>query len=77
MNNNLICNFEDLIKDQYSNIAGIAVIKNENLIYEKYFDGYTYTKVYSSDDWVKASLDLLGGKMVLESLDTLLLELIF
>ncbi|MHC1683019.1 MAG: serine hydrolase domain-containing protein [Clostridiaceae bacterium] len=134
MNNNLISNFEDLIKNQYSNIVGIVIIKNENLIYEKYFHGYTkndvlhvasvtksiisvligisvdkgyiknieqkvlelfpdytikrgektiqnvtlknlltmtapykyksepYTKVYSSDDWVKAALDLLGGK---------------
>lgn len=134
MNNNSISNFEDLIKKEYSNIAGIAIVKDESLIYEKYFDGYTkddllhiasvtksiisiligialykgyvknieqkileffpdytikrgektmqnvtiknlltmtapfkyksepYTKVYSSDDWVKAALDLLGGK---------------
>lgn len=134
MNNNPISNFEDLIKNEYSNIAGITITKNENLVYEKYFDGYAkddvlhvasvtksvlsvligiavdkdyiknieqkvleffpdytikrgektiqnvtiknlltmtapfkyksepYTKVYSSDDWVKAALDLLGGK---------------
>lgn len=134
MNNNLIFEFEKLIVNEYFNIAGIAVIKNDNLIYEKYFDGYDkddtlhiasvtksiisiligiaidkgyiknvgqkileffpnyivkrgektiqnvtienlltmtapykyksepYTKVYSSDDWVKATLDLLGGK---------------
>lgn len=134
MNNNLISNFEDLIKNQYSNIAGIVIIKNQSLVYEKYFHGYTkndvlhvasvtksiisvligitvdkgyiknidqkvleffpdytvkrgektiqnvtiknlltmtapykyksepYTKVYTSDDWVKAALDLLGGK---------------
>ncbi|MDX8366304.1 serine hydrolase [Cytobacillus sp. IB215665] len=134
MNNNSISNFEDLVKNDYSNIAGIAIAKNESLVYEKYFDGYTqedvlhvasvtksiisaligiaidkgyvnnieekvltffpdytikrgektiqnvtikdlltmtapfkyksepYTKVYSSDDWVKAALDLLGGK---------------
>lgn len=126
--------FEDLIKKEYSNIAGIAIRKDNHLIYEKYFDGYTeddalhiasvtksiisiligmaidkgymknieqhvldffpnytvkrgektiqnitianllsmtapykyksepYTKVYTSDDWVKAALDLLGGK---------------
>lgn len=126
--------FEDLIKKEYSNIAGIAIRKDDRLIYEKYFDGYTeddalhiasvtksiisiligmaidkgymknieqhvldffphytvkrgektiqnitianllsmtapykyksepYTKVYTSDDWVKAALDLLGGK---------------
>lgn len=131
---NIISDIEQLIKNEYSNIAGIAIAKNENLIYEKYFDGYTeddvlhvasvtksiisvligiavdkgyiknleqkvleffpaytvkrgektiqnvtlknlmtmtapfkyksepYTKVYSSDDWVKAALDLLGGK---------------
>lgn len=134
MNNNPVTNFEDLIKNEYSNIAGIAIAKNESLVYEKYFNGYTkddvlhvasvtksiisvligiavdkgyiktieqkvldffpdytikrgektiqnvtiknlltmtapfkyksepYTKVYSSDDWVKAALDLLGGK---------------
>ncbi|MFW7188103.1 MULTISPECIES: serine hydrolase [Lysinibacillus] len=127
-------NFEDLIEKEYSNIAGIAIRKDNYLIYEKYFDEYTqddalhiasvtksiisiligmaidkgymknieqhvldffpdytvkrgektiqnitianllsmtapykyksepYTKVYSSDDWVKAALDLLGGK---------------
>ncbi len=134
MNHNPISNFEVLIKNEYSNIAGIAFTKDECLVYEKYFDGYTkddvvhvasvtksitsvligiavdkgyiknieqkvleffpdytvkrgektiqnvtikhlltmtapfkyksepYTKVYSSDDWVKAALDLLGGK---------------
>lgn len=134
MNNNLISNFEELIKNEYSNIAGVAILQNDNLIYEKYFDGYNkddvlhiasvtksiisvligiavdkgyiknigqkvleffpdyivklrektiqnitienlmtmtapykyksepYTKVYSSDDWIKATLDLLGGK---------------
>ncbi|WP_186576925.1 serine hydrolase domain-containing protein [Aquibacillus kalidii] len=134
MNNNLISNFEDLIRNEYSNIVGIAIIRNKSLVYEKYFNGYTqddvlhvasvtksiisiltgiavdkgyiknieqkvleffpdytikrgektiqnitirnlltmtapykyksepYTKVYSSDDWVKAALDLLGGK---------------
>lgn len=134
MNHNPISNFEDLIKKDYSNIAGIAIIKDKNLIYEKYFDGYSkedvlhiasvtksitsaligiaidkgyiknieqkvleffpdytvkrgektiqhitvknlmtmtapykyksepYTKIYTSDDWVKATLDLLGGK---------------
>lgn len=134
MNNNPISTFEDLIKTEYSNIAGIVIIKGESLIYEKYFDGYTkvdvlhiasvtksiisvligiaidkgyiknveqkvleffpdytvkrgektiqnitiknlmtmtapykyksepYTKIYTSDDWIKATLDLLGGK---------------
>lgn len=36
-----------------------------------------YTKVYSSDDWVKAALDLLGEKAILGSLNILPLELIF
>ncbi|MEK3994594.1 serine hydrolase [Psychrobacillus sp. FSL K6-2365] len=134
MNNNPISNFEDLIKKEYSNISGVVIIKDESLIYEKYFDGYTkddvlhiasvtksiisvligiaidkgyiknveqkvleffpdytvkrgektiqnitiknlmtmtapykyksepYTKIYTSDDWIKATLDLLGGK---------------
>ena len=134
MKNDLISNFENLIKEEYSNITGIVVIKDKSLMYEKYFDGYTkdctihvasvtksvisaligiaidkghiksieqqvleffpkyivkrnektiqnvtirnmltmtapykykyepYTKVYTSADWVKAALDLLGGK---------------
>lgn len=142
MNNNPISNFEDLIKKEYSNISGVVIIKDESLIYEKYFDGYTkddvlhiasvtksiisvligiaidkgyiknveqkvleffpdytvkrgektiqnitiknlmtmtapykyksepYTKIYTSDDWIKATLDLLGGKAILESLNT-------
>lgn len=124
----------NLLKEQYQNLAGIIVQKNEKIVYEDYFDGYKktnsihiasvtksilsalvgiavdkgaiesveqnvldffpeykikrgektlqnitiknlltmtapykyksepYTKVYSSDDWTKASLDLLGGK---------------
>ena len=134
MNSNRISSFEDLMKIEYSNISGVVIIKDESLIYEKYFDGYTkddvlhiasvtksiisvligiaidkgyiknveqkvleffpdytvkrgektiqnitiknlmtmtapykyksepYTKIYTSDDWIKATLDLLGGK---------------
>lgn len=124
----------NLIDKQYDNIAGIMAIKNNEIVYENYFDGYKqndtihiasvtksilstligiavdkgfiksieqkvldyfpeyqikrgektiqkikirdlltmtapykykyepYTKVYSSNDWTKAVLDLLGGK---------------
>lgn len=124
----------ELIQEQYDNIAGIVVIKDDRIVHENYFDGYSqnntihvasvtksilsallgiavdkgvinsieqkvldyfpdykikrgektiqevtienlltmtapykykyepYTKVYSSDDWTKAVLDLLGGK---------------
>jgi CubicO group peptidase (beta-lactamase class C family) len=126
--------FEKIIEEQYANISGIVIMKNDNIVYEKYFDGYTakdtihiasvtksiistligaaidkgyiesvnqkvleffpdykvkrgekmiqnvtiqrmltmtapykyksepYTKVYTSSDWTKAALDLLGGK---------------
>lgn len=126
--------FENLIKTEYDNIAGIVVLKNGKKVYEGYFDGFTsedsvhvmsvtksiisaligiaidkgyiksvdqkvlkffpdytlkrgektiqnvtirnmltmtapykyksepYTKVYTSDDWTKAALDLLGGR---------------
>jgi CubicO group peptidase (beta-lactamase class C family) len=132
--NKHIANFENLIKTEYDNIAGIVVLKNGERVYESYFDGYTsedtvhvmsvtksiisaligiamdkgdiksvdqkvldffpdytlkrgektiqnvtiknmltmtapykyksepYTKVYTSDDWTKAALDLLGGR---------------
>ena len=36
-----------------------------------------YTKVYTSDDWVKAALDLLGAKVVLGNLTILPLAHIF
>lgn len=133
MNKNII-NFENLIKTDYNNIAGIVVMKNDESVYEHYFDGFTsvdtvhimsvtksvlsilmgigidkghiknvdqkvleffpnyipkrgektihqvtlknlltmtapykyksepYTKVYGSNDWTKAALDLLGGR---------------
>ncbi|MDF2594939.1 MAG: serine hydrolase [Clostridia bacterium] len=129
-----ITDFENLIKTEYDNIAGIVVVKNGERIYEGYFGGFTsedtahvmsvtksilsaligiaidkgyiksvdqkvleffpdymlkrgektiqnvtirnmltmtapykyksepYTKVYTSDDWTKAALDLLGGR---------------
>lgn len=131
---NHITTFENLIKTEYDNIAGIVVLKNGERVYEGYFDGCTfadtvhvmsvtksiisalvgiaidkgyiksvdqkvleffpdytlkrgektiqnvtirnmltmtapykyrsepYTKVYTSDDWTKAALDLLGGR---------------
>lgn len=132
--NNDILNLENLIRTDYDNIAGIVVQKKGEIVYERYFDGFTskdtihimsvtksiisaltgiaidkgyikspdqnvleffpdyklrrgektiqhvtienmltmtapykyksepYTKVYTSDDWTKAALDLLGGK---------------
>lgn len=134
MDNKTFSNLERVIKEQYVNTAGIVILKNDHLVYENYFNGYTqedtihvasvtksvisalvgiaidkgyiknvdqkvldffpdykvkrgektiqkstirnlltmtapykyksepYTKVYSSDDWTRAALDLLGGK---------------
>lgn len=134
MDNKKIEKLRALIQEQYINIAGIIVLKDNQIVYEDYFDGYNenntihiasvtksimsaligiaidqgliksinqkvldyfpeykikrgestiqkitiqhlltmtapykyrsepYTKVYSSDDWTKAALDLLGGK---------------
>ena len=125
---------DKIIREDYTNIAGIAVYQNDHMLYEQYFNGYDqadtihiasatkslislligiaidkgyidsvqqkvldffpdykikrgektiqsitiedlltmtapykykhepYTKVYSSDDWTKAALDLLGGQ---------------
>ncbi|MDF2887827.1 MAG: serine hydrolase [Lacrimispora sp.] len=132
--NNGIIRLENIIAADYDNIAGIVVQKKGEVVYERYFDGFTsadavhvmsvtksilsvligiaidqgyiqgpdqkvldffpdyrlkrgeqtiqhvtienmltmtapykyksepYTKVYTSDDWTKAALDLLGGK---------------
>lgn len=134
MTNNKIVKMNELIKEQYDNIAGIQVMVNGRNVYENYFNGYgeshtihiasvtksilsaligialdngaissieqnildffpgykikrgektiqkitiknlltmtapykfksePYTKVYSSEDWTKAVLDLLGGR---------------
>lgn len=134
MNDGKAIDLKALIQEKYSNIAGIIVIKNGEVAFESYLDGYNqndtvhvasvtksilsaligialdkgaiksigqnildyfpeyeikrrektiqkitikdlltmtapykykhepYTKVYSSDDWTKAVLDLLGGK---------------
>lgn len=134
MNHKKIEELEKMIGHDYSNIAGMVVLKDGNAQYEKYFNGYTaadtfhifsvtksivatlvgiaidkgyiksvdqkvldffpdytvkrgektiqnvtlknlltmtapykfksapYTKVFTNTDWVKASLDLLGGK---------------
>jgi CubicO group peptidase (beta-lactamase class C family) len=134
MDNERIIEFGKLVLDQYDNIAGIVILKNNQIAYENYFNGYNqnnnihvasvtksvlsaligiavdkgaiksieqevleffpdykikrgektiqnitienlltmtapykyksepYTKVYSSDDWTKSVLDLLGGK---------------
>jgi len=134
MNKDKLYYFEKVIEEQYANTSGIVIMKNDNIVYEKYFDGYTaedmihiasvtksvisvligiaidkgyiesvnqkvldffpdykikrgektiqnvtikrlltmtapfkyksepYTKVYTSVDWTRAALDLLGGK---------------
>lgn len=134
MNNKKLIALSELIEEEYSNITGMIIMKNNQVIYENYFNGYNlnntihiasvtksilsiligiaideghikslkqkvleffpkyqikrgektiqnitiqnlltmtspykyksepYTKVYSSDDWTKAVLDLLGGK---------------
>ncbi len=134
MNNKKTLELEKIIHEDYTNIAGIIVIKNNDVIFENYFNDYKkndtihiasvtksilsilvgiaidkgliknidqnvldffpkyvlkkrekiiqkitirhlltmtapykfksepYTKVYSSDDWTKSVLDLLGGK---------------
>jgi CubicO group peptidase (beta-lactamase class C family) len=133
-NNNKFNNLDKIIKENYTNIAGVTISKNGNILYEKYFNNYykddtihiasvtksiisilvgiaidkgyidsvrqkvleffpeykikrgekiiqtiriqdlltmtapykykyePYSKVYSSKDWTKAALDLLGGK---------------
>lgn len=39
-NNTQIDKIETMIKEEYSNIKGVAVVKNGYMIYEKYFNGY-------------------------------------
>lgn len=39
--NRRIENFENLIKTDYGNIAGIVVLLGSEKVYESYFDGYT------------------------------------
>ena len=70
-----IMKLEAAIAADYSNIAGMVVRKDGETVYERYFGGCTaksrlnvfsvttpYTKYFTSPDWVRFSLDLLGGK---------------
>lgn len=41
MKNTSILHFEQLIQNDYSNITGILVQKNDSKVYEQYFNGYT------------------------------------
>ncbi|WP_271407341.1 serine hydrolase domain-containing protein [Tenacibaculum soleae] len=138
MNNKKTLELEKKIQEDYTNIAGIIIMKNNDILFEKYFNDYKkndtihiasvtksilsiligiaidkgfiknteqnvldffpkyvlkkrektiqkvtirhlltmtapfkfksepYTKVYSSEDWTKSVLDLLGGKILSE-----------
>jgi len=138
MNNKKTLELEKIIQEDYTNIAGIIIMKNNDILFEKYFNDYKkndtihiasvtksilsilvgiaidkgfiknteqnvldffpkyvlkkrektiqkvtirhlltmtapfkfksepYTKVYSSEDWTKSVLDLLGGKILSE-----------
>jgi len=57
-------NFEDLIEKEYSNIAGIAIRKDNHLIYEKYFDEYTQDDALHIASVTKSIISILIGMAI-------------
>ena len=57
-------NFEDLIGKEYANIAGIAIRKDNHLIYEKYFHGYTQDDALHIASVTKSIISILIGMAI-------------
>lgn len=66
------------IEAEYSNTAGLAVRKNGNLVYEKYFDGHTETDTIHTFSVTKSITSLLVGMAIdkgyIRSVDQKVLE---
>jgi len=78
MNQSKIIDLENIIKQDYSNIAGIVVQKNGNRLYENYFNGYTADNPIHIFSVTKSVLSVLIGisidKGYIKSLDQKVLD---
>lgn len=72
-NNTQIDKIETMIKEEYSNIKGVAVVKNGYMIYEKYFNGYgendTPTVASVTKSIISALIGIAIDKGYLKSVD--------
>lgn len=53
--------FENIIKKEYSNISGIAVLKDGNCVYENYFNGCTKASRFHVYSVTKSIVSILLG----------------
>ncbi|MFD2880766.1 hypothetical protein ACFTAO_40220 [Paenibacillus rhizoplanae] len=76
--NSRIENFENLIKTDYGNIAGIAVLIGSEKVYESYFDGYTADDTIHVASVTKSIISALIGIAIdqgfIKSIDQNILE---
>lgn len=61
MEDQALINLETMISQEYSNIAGIVVRKNDQLIYERYWNGCTKTSTLHIYSVTKSILSMLIG----------------
>lgn len=61
MNQKKIAAFEEMIKGDYSNIAGIVVQKNGKKVYENYFNGFTADAAFHVFSVTKSFISALIG----------------
>ncbi len=78
MDVNTLKHFEEIIRNDYSNIAGIVVQKNARPVYEKYFNGYTADDAIHIYSVTKSVFSILMGiaidKGYIESVDKNVLD---
>lgn len=61
MKQQLIKIMENAIRKEYKNIAGITIMKNDNLVYEKYFNGCTESNRIHIFSVTKSIISILCG----------------
>lgn len=61
MNKDKLYYLEKVIEEQYANTSGILIMKNANIVYEKYFDGYTTEDMIHIASVTKSVISILIG----------------
>lgn len=61
MDQNKVIELENLIKNEYSNTAGVVVLKDRKVQYEKYFEGYNQQSRFHVYSVTKSVISILIG----------------
>lgn len=61
MNSEKLSELESVIKSEYSNINGIAVVRNGYIAYERYFNGYSFEDTHHVASVTKSIISALVG----------------